>query len=202
MKRFRVAPGSAQGVAPAIVSGFVLFAVVTGGERLFGVTGAAASLFEEAMKTALLASGMLILSGTAGWTRFEALGCGLQAVALFAAAESAAYALAFPDAETVLRLAWSLPLHLGCAMLEALGLAGLAGRRGRAKLPSCMMIVSAWAIHIILNAIASSSSRAVMLAAMIPLDTAFIALSALWLRSAARNALSDGRKVHGGSTDD
>jgi len=189
----------------AAASGCIFYAAVALIERTAGMEGTPVALFEEAAKTALLAVFLLLLPKTGRWTRIEALCSGLQAIAMFAALESAAYALAFPDSGTAMRLAWSLPLHMGCALLEALSLAALADTAGR-KIPRrplyILAIAAAGASHAALNALASTSSLAAAFSgtfiAMIPLNFTFIVLSIVWLRVMATDALPDERRIHGG----
>jgi len=102
-------------------SGALLFALAALVERGFGLPAWAAGVVEEAGKAGLIAAFGFAALGSAERGAARGLSLGLAACAVFAAIENCAYFLAFPDAGTLARLAWSLPLHLDAALLSALG---------------------------------------------------------------------------------
>ena len=122
--------GTALGAVIALAAGGLLFGAAWALERATGATVTGAGAIEELGKAlAILSSGLLCMYRT---TRGQdarrrmpgaarGLSLGLAAAAAFAAIENGAYFLAFPEAGLLARLAWSLPVHLDAALVEALG---------------------------------------------------------------------------------
>ena len=186
----------------SFAGGLALFAGARFVERAFGISGAFAALFEEASKTAFLILSVLVLGGSragggaAGsvpppaWSFGRALSAGLAGIAVFVAAENAAYAIAFPDSGTFLRLAWSLPLHLSCALGEALAIMAFA--RGRRRIGPIAATLAAWAIHPAINvAVSAGPAPSALAAGSVALTISALILSFAWFTSTASGGIPD-----------
>ncbi len=104
-------------------------------------------------------------------------GLALAAVVVFATAENLSYFVAFPGADMLIRLSWSLPVHLVGAMALILALEN--GRAGRMVL--AMLLAVGW--HLAANAIASTGPAVAVLAAGSAASLLLIAaLSRVWLK--------------------
>jgi RsiW-degrading membrane proteinase PrsW (M82 family) len=180
---------AAVAVAAVLGSGALLFASAAFVERALGTPPWAAGIIEEAGKAILVAAFGLAALRSGGGDPARGLSLGLAASAVFAAIENCAYYLAFPEAGTLARLAWSLPVHLDAALLSALGAAPLLRRIGerrreRARSPSpgrasggdplpwlsrialfATAVAAAAAIHALANFVLSKGPTGMILAA-------------------------------------
>ncbi len=152
--RFAASPASEM--ALVLLAGAALFAAAAAIERLLGTSPAVSAVLEESLKTiSILSIGYFAYrasmrrpdapgTGRERRARLAAargISLGLASTLAFAGIENLAYLFAFPEAGILARLAWSLPVHLVAALLEALGaLASLtalaafaAGRRSRLR---------------------------------------------------------------------
>lgn len=132
MKR-RPWPRSLQEGALAVAAGLALYGASAGIESATGVAPVMGAVVEETAKAALL-----LLAGWLGRhhprachppqrPRARALGMarglslGLVAITVFIGMENLVYCSAYPEAGILVRLLWSLPVHLVAALAEALG---------------------------------------------------------------------------------